>query len=233
MKLVKPFTPHVIARSDRKGFDQSIYRMKEQKTSLQSLARAVVPNRGGIPPQGGISWVQWRNFYFIVKWLIHCKCCTSFWIWHWLFQLVISFYIASYVVDYHRFMLTNFSAGSQTRGQHVISKGIFRRPRCLLELFKQLPIRFSWSTGVEKWASECKKLLLNQCFSMWAESPPWARFWWARGGKNREGDRGAKQHKGGDNAPPLIDHWVYFSRLLLWLVCFLQIVIYYYNLWRL
>ena len=27
----------------------------------------VVPNRGGIPPWGGISWVQGRNFHFIVK----------------------------------------------------------------------------------------------------------------------------------------------------------------------
>jgi len=32
----------------------------------------VVPNRGGIPPWGGISWVQGRNFHFIVKLPIHC-----------------------------------------------------------------------------------------------------------------------------------------------------------------
>jgi len=36
-KLFKPFTPHVIAWSVRKGFDQSIRRTKEQKTRLQCL----------------------------------------------------------------------------------------------------------------------------------------------------------------------------------------------------
>jgi len=41
----------------------------------------VVPNRGGI------SWVQGRSSYFIVKLLIHCKCCT-FLSCHWQFQLV-------------------------------------------------------------------------------------------------------------------------------------------------
>jgi len=37
-----------------------------------SYLTAVVPNRGGIPPQGGISRVQGRNFHFIVKLPIHC-----------------------------------------------------------------------------------------------------------------------------------------------------------------
>ena len=37
-KLFKPFTPHVIAWSVRKGFNQSIRRTKEQKTRLQYLA---------------------------------------------------------------------------------------------------------------------------------------------------------------------------------------------------
>jgi len=41
MKLFKPFTPHVIAWSVRKGFDQSIRRTKEQKMRLQCLASAV------------------------------------------------------------------------------------------------------------------------------------------------------------------------------------------------
>jgi len=39
-KLFKPFTPHVIAWSVRKGFNQSI-RRKEQKTRLQRLAWAM------------------------------------------------------------------------------------------------------------------------------------------------------------------------------------------------
>jgi len=38
MKLFKPFTPHVIAWSVRKGFNQSIRRTKEQQTRLQCLA---------------------------------------------------------------------------------------------------------------------------------------------------------------------------------------------------
>jgi len=42
MKLFKPFTPHVIALSDRKTFNLSICRTKEQKTRLQCLD-SVVP----------------------------------------------------------------------------------------------------------------------------------------------------------------------------------------------
>ena len=41
MKLFKPFTPHVIAWSIRKGFNQSICRTKEQKTRLRCLASAM------------------------------------------------------------------------------------------------------------------------------------------------------------------------------------------------
>ena len=41
MKLFTPFTPHVIAWSVRKGFNQSIRRTKEQKTRLQCLAWAM------------------------------------------------------------------------------------------------------------------------------------------------------------------------------------------------
>jgi len=46
-----------------------------------------------VPPQGGILWVQGRNFHFMVTLPIHCKCCISFQSWHWLFQLVTSLYI--------------------------------------------------------------------------------------------------------------------------------------------
>jgi len=35
-------------------------------------------------------------------------------------------------------------------------------------------------------------LTVDQCFSKWAESPPWGRFWMARGRKIQIGDRGAK-----------------------------------------
>jgi len=38
MKLVKPFTPHVIARSVRKGFWSVDCRTKEQKMRLKCLA---------------------------------------------------------------------------------------------------------------------------------------------------------------------------------------------------
>jgi len=65
---------------------------------------------------------------------------------------------------------------------------------------------------------------LNQCFSKWAGSPPILM------------DKGAKKPKGvigGENAQPLIDDWVNFSILLLWLVSSLQISIYYDNCWRL
>jgi len=41
--------------------------------------------------------------------------------------------------------------------------------------------------------------------------------------KGQGGDMGEEQHKGGENAQPLIDHWVNFSSLLLWFVSFLQI----------
>ena len=41
MKLFTPFTPHVIAWSVRKGFNQLICRTQEQKTRLQCLASAM------------------------------------------------------------------------------------------------------------------------------------------------------------------------------------------------
>ena len=72
--------------------------------------------------------------------------------------------------------------------------------------------------------------LLEQCFSKWVESPPWGRFWWARGRKNQRGRYGGEKHQGGENAQPLIDHWVNFSILVLWLVSCLQILIYYESL---
>jgi len=50
-------------------------------------------------------------------------------------------------------------------------------------------------------------LLLNQRSTKWVESPPWGRYWLARGRKNKGGDRGGKQHKEVENAQPLIDHW--------------------------
>jgi len=37
-KLFEPFTLHITTWSVRKGFNQSICRMKEQKTTLQCLA---------------------------------------------------------------------------------------------------------------------------------------------------------------------------------------------------
>jgi len=45
--------------------------------------------------------------------------------------------------------------------------------------------------------------------------------------------KGAKKHQRGENAQPLIDHWVNLSILLLWLISSLQILIYYDNRWRL
>jgi len=45
--------------------------------------------------------------------------------------------------------------------------------------------------------------------------------------KKQKGRQGAKQHKKDKNAQPLIDHCVNFSILFLWLVGFLQILIYY------
>ena len=41
MKLFKLFTPHVIAWSARKGFNQSIRRTKGQKARLQCLASEI------------------------------------------------------------------------------------------------------------------------------------------------------------------------------------------------
>jgi len=70
-------------------------------------------------------------------------------------------------------------------------------------------------------------IVLRQCFSKWAESPPWGDFEWQGGDKSKGGNRGAKQHKGGENAQPIIDQWVNFSSLILWLVSFWQILFYY------
>ena len=53
-------------------------------------------------------------------------------------------------------------------------------------------------------------------------------------GRNKQrGRQGAKQHQGGQNAQPLIDHWVNFSSPILRLVSFLQILFWYDNRWRL
>jgi len=41
MNLFKPFTPHVIWWSVRKGFNQSFRKTKEQKARLQCLANAM------------------------------------------------------------------------------------------------------------------------------------------------------------------------------------------------
>ena len=68
--------------------------------------------------------------------------------------------------------------------------------------------------------------LVKQCFSKWAESPPWGRVLMVTVRKIQRGRQGAKQHKGGENAQPLIDHWVNFSSLILWPVSFLQFVYY-------
>ena len=57
-----------LALSERK-FQESLVVANQQ---LWFCVKAVVPNRGGIPPWGGISWVQGRNFHFIVKLPNHC-----------------------------------------------------------------------------------------------------------------------------------------------------------------
>jgi len=59
-------------------------------------------------------------------------------------------------------------------------------------------------------------------------------FWAILMGKGVKKPKGAirgktQKHKMGENVQPLIDHWVNFSSLLLWLVSFLHILIYYDN----
>jgi len=50
----------------------------------------------------------------------------------------------------------------------------------------------NWSCSFQQWYSRLPgyiwlhiplTLYIDQCFSKWAESPPWGRFWWARGRK--------------------------------------------------
>ena len=53
---------------------------------------------------------------------------------------------------------------------------------------------------------------------------PWGRFWWARGETTQTGTKMLDQ---------IIDHSVNFSSLLLWLVSFLQMLVYYDNRLRL
>ena len=63
-----------LSRATRNAFtDRMLCRRGRHK-----LHRPVDLNRGGIPPQGGILCVQERNFHFISKLPLHCKCCTSF-----------------------------------------------------------------------------------------------------------------------------------------------------------
>ena len=70
MKLFKPFTPHVIAWSVRKGFNQSIRRTKEQKTRLQCLAgtmpKPVMPSGAMKSPKllrrtNARMWQRWQK----------------------------------------------------------------------------------------------------------------------------------------------------------------------------
>jgi len=50
---------------------------------------------------------------------------------------------------------------------------------------------------------------LNQCFTKWAEPPPWGRFWMTRGAKKAKGMIGEWNNtKRGKKAQPLINHWV-------------------------
>ena len=79
------------------------------------------------------------------------------------------------------------------------------------------------------WNNWCKRL--DQCFSRWAESPLWGRFWWARGRKHQRGRLGGEKISRGRNYLITNRSLVNFSILLLWLVRFLQILIY--NHWRL
>ena len=51
MKPFKPFTPHVIAWSVRKGVNQTIRKTKEQKTRLQCLASAMPKS---VMPSGAV-----------------------------------------------------------------------------------------------------------------------------------------------------------------------------------
>jgi len=101
----------------------------------------VVPNRGGI------SWVLRRNLNFAVKLRIHCKCCTSFWSWFWLLQLVISLYILLFsgqshvILDklYCHYLTTNRFCPTfinqvsvvqlQACGPHVTRHSVFSGPR--------------------------------------------------------------------------------------------------------
>jgi len=90
------------------------YYLDAETSSISSVfvargyLRAVVPNRGGISPQGGISWVQGRIFHFIVNYSLQVLYV--------IFKLTLALSIsyitifARYSVSYHTFLLTNFSA---------------------------------------------------------------------------------------------------------------------------
>jgi len=60
---------------------------------------------------GRNSWVQGRNFRFIVKLSVHYRCCSLlFLVDIGFFNQLYHFTFVSYLVYYHMFLLTNFSA---------------------------------------------------------------------------------------------------------------------------
>ena len=79
-------------------------------THRKSSVTSIVPNRGGIPPRGGISWVQGRNFHLMVNLPTHCSIAAYFFL-----KLTLALSI-SYITLYlwviywtiTRFLLTNF-----------------------------------------------------------------------------------------------------------------------------
>jgi len=109
-----------------------------------------------------------------------------------------------------------FLKNQNTSKVRSIFTNLFFHLFCPNLLIKKIDLQFA-KIHVSKWcwrSNEC----LTQWFSKWAKLLPSGTILRSKGTKkNKGGGRGAKQHKGGENPQPLIDHWVNFSRLLLWL----------------
>ena len=90
----------------------------------------------------------------------------------------------------------NLDLWMATAGPRQPLKGVFYARKFLTKNFALLAVR------------------LKQCFSKWAESPLGAILN-GKGAKKQRGRQGAKQHRGGENAQPLVDQGANFSCLIL------------------
>jgi len=83
------------------------------------------------------------------------------------------------IAQRHKF--TSYFETSENANVKTLISAVTPRYYCLLRNMRMTILHFSRKSAVSG------GLALEQCFSKWAESPPWGRIWWARGRKYQRG----------------------------------------------